>query len=114
MVDLQKALRELKDEFGSVASAVISRDGLLIAADMPEGVTAETFTIMCATLMGAASTAHSELKIGQPNLIRILSEKHEMVLSGAGRKSIAVCVVPIGAKIDDIERRLDRIADSVS
>jgi len=114
MVDLQKALRELKEEFGSVASAVISRDGLLIAADMPEGVTAETFTIMCATLMGAASTAHSELKIGQPKLIKISSEKYDMILAGAGRKSIAVSIVPIGSKIDDLQRKLDKIADSVS
>lgn len=114
MVDLQKALKELKEEFGSVASAVISRDGLLIAADMPDGVTSETFTIMCATLMGAASTAHSEIKIGQPKLIRISSEKHEMVIAGAGRKSLAVSIVPIDSKIDDLRRKLDEIADGAS
>jgi hypothetical protein len=113
MVDLQKALKQLKTEFGSLASAVISRDGLLIAADMPEGTTAETFTIMCATLMGAASTAHSELRIGQPRLIRIASEKHDMILAGAGRKSIVVSIVPLGSKIDDLQRKMEMISDNV-
>jgi hypothetical protein len=37
-----------------------------------------------------------------------------MVLAGAGRKSIAVSIVPTGSKIDDLQRKLDKIADSVS
>jgi len=98
--EMQKSLRNLKSEFGSLASAIVSRDGVMIASDIPEGVIAETFTIMCATMMGAASTAHSELKIGQPKAMRILSEKHEMLLVSAGRKAIIVCVVPLGTKID--------------
>ena len=113
MVDLQKTLRQLKIESGSIASAIISRDGLLIAADLPEGTTAETFTIMCATLMGAASTAHSELKIGQPRFIKVSSEKHDMILVGSGRKSIVVSVVPLGSKIDDLQRKMEQISDSV-
>lgn len=113
MADLQRALKELKAEFGSLASAVISRDGLLIAADLPEGTATETFTIMCATLMGAASTAHSELRIGQPKIMRITSEKHEMVLAGTGKKAIAISIVPQGAKVDELQKKLERLADAV-
>ncbi len=113
MVDLPKALKELRGEFGSMASAAMSRDGILIAADMPEGVIAETFTIMCATLMGAASTAHSELKIGQPKVMKITSDKHEMMLVGAGRKSIIVSVVPLGSNVDALIQRMEKISEVI-
>lgn len=113
MAELQKALRELKTEFGSVASAVVSRDGLLIAADFPEGIAAETFTIMAATMMGAASTAHSELRIGQPKFMRVTSDRHEMFLADAGRKAIVISIVPIGAKTDELKKKLDRLVQMV-
>lgn len=111
--ELQRALRNLRTEFGSMASAVVSRDGILMASDIPEGVIAETFTIMCATMMGAASTAHSELRIGQPKTMRVTSEKHEMVLVSAGRKAIIICVVPAGAKVDQLQARLREIVEGV-
>jgi len=113
MVDLQKTLKDLRSEFGSVASAVVSRDGILIAADIPEDALPETFTIMCATMMGAASTAHSELKIGQPRILRVTSDRHEMILIGAGRKAIVCCVVPIGARIEPLQQRLQKIIEGV-
>lgn len=112
-VELQRALKGLRTEFGSMASAVVSRDGILIASDIPDGVIAETFTIMCATMMGAASTAHSELRIGQPKAMRVTSEKHEMILVSAGRKAIIICVVPVGAKIDQLQARLREIVEGV-
>jgi len=110
--EMQRALKSLRTEFGSIASAIISRDGILIASDIPGGVIAETFTIMCATMMGAASTAHSELRIGQPKMMRVISEKHEMMLVSAGRKMIIVCVVPIGVNIDQLQARLREIIES--
>ena len=113
LADLQKALKDLKSEFGTVASAVISRDGILIVADIPENALPDTFTIMCATMMGAASTAHSELRIGQPKVLRVTSEKHEMILIGAGRKAIVCCVVPIGSRIEPLQQRLQQIIESV-
>jgi len=112
-VELQKSLKNLKSEFNSLASAVVSRDGIMISSDIPEGAIAETFTIMCATMMGAASTAHSELRIGQPKAIRVLSEKHEMIVVGAGRKFAIVCVVPLGTKIDQVQQKLNQIIENI-
>lgn len=111
--ELQRALKSLRSEFGSIASAIISRDGILLVSDIPEGVVAETFTIMCATMMGAASTAHSELRIGQPKIMHVTSEKNEMLLLSAGRKAIIVCVVPAGARLDELQSRLKEIVEGV-
>lgn len=113
MADLQKALKELKSQFGTIASAIISRDGVLMAADIPQETLPDTFTIMCATMMGAASTAHSELRISQPKVLRVTSEKHEMILVGAGRKAIIICVVPVGSRIEPLLQRLQQLAESL-
>jgi len=111
--ELTSALKDLRKEFKTIASAIISRDGILIASDIPDGVIIETFTIMCATLMGAASTAHSELRIGQPRAMRIFSERHEMMLVGAGKRAIIICAVPLGTKIDLLQQRLHKIVESM-
>src|SRR5512136_2207845 len=115
-MELKPALRELRQSCGAIASAVISRDGLIIAADVPEGVSKETFGIMCATLLGAASTAHSELRIGTPIHVTVESEDAKMIVVGAGRKALIVTVIgrkgnPALAlkKLDDLSETLKMI-----
>jgi len=61
---LLRVLSGLKAEGDIEGSAVITRDGLLIAADLPSRIDAETFAAMAATMTGAAETAVSELKKG--------------------------------------------------
>lgn len=114
MIDLQETIGSLKTEFDAKASAVISRDGLLIASDLPENITAETFTIMCATMMGAASTAHSECGIGQPKVMRVISDEHEMVIVGAGRRALVISVVPLGTNNEKLLEKLNMIMNMVN
>ena len=61
---LREILMELNRSAGVYASALVSRDGLLVASVMPEDVDAEAFAAMTATMLGAAETAFSELKRG--------------------------------------------------
>ena len=91
--ELKPVLRDLRVSCGAIASAVISRDGLMIASDLPEGVSMETFAIMCATLLGAASTANSELHVGTPQSVIVESDGGRMILMGAGRKTLVVAVI---------------------
>lgn len=113
VIDLQEKLNELRTDFNAMSSAVMSRDGLMIAADIPDGVIPETFTIMVATMMGAASTAHSELKLGQPLVQRVTSEKYEMLVVGAGRYGLVVSVVPKGTDFAAVLEKLKVITDSL-
>jgi len=112
-MELKPALRALRQSCGSIASAVVSRDGLIIAADVPEGVSMETFGIMCATLLGAASTANSELRIGTPIHVTVETEDAKMLVVGAGRKALIVTVV--GRKGDPALalKKLDEIAETL-
>ena len=112
-MELKPALRALRQSCGAIASAVISRDGLVIAADVPEGVSMETFAIMCATLIGAASTAHSELRIGTPLHVVVESEDAKMVVVGAGRKALIVGVVGRKSDANLALKKLDELADTI-
>lgn len=112
-MELKPALRALRQSCGAIASAVISRDGLVIAADVPEGVSMETFAIMCATLMGAASTAHSELRVGTPQHVLVESEDAKMVVVGGGRKAIIVAVMGRKGDAGAALKKLDELAETI-
>ena len=73
----------------------------------------ETFAIMCATLLGAASTAHSELRIGTPTHVIVDSEDAKMVLVGAGRKALLVAVIGKKGDVNLAIKKLDEIADTL-
>jgi len=111
-MELKPALRNLRQSCGAIASAIISRDGLVIASDMPEGVSGDTFAIMSATLLGAASTANSELRIGMPLSVVVESEDARILLVGAGRKALLVCVLPRKADQTMAMKTLQELADT--
>ncbi len=111
--ELKPALRSLRQTCGAFASAIISRDGLVIAADVPEGVSMETFSIMCATLLGAASTAHSELRVGTPVNVLVESEDARMIVKGAGRKALIVTVLPLKADMDVAMKKVEELAETI-
>jgi predicted regulator of Ras-like GTPase activity (Roadblock/LC7/MglB family) len=112
-VELKPSLRALHQSCGAIASAVVSRDGLVIASDVPEGVSNETFGIMCATLLGAASTAHSELRVGTPQHVIVESEDTKMVVVGAGRKALIVAVLGRKGDVQQTIKKLDEMAEMI-
>ena len=112
-MELKPALRALRQSCGSIASAIISRDGLVIAADLPDGVSMDTFSIMCATLIGAASTANSELRVGTPQSVPVESEDAKMLVVGAGRKALIVTVLPNRADAAVAKKELLKLADTI-
>ncbi len=111
--ELKPALRALRDEYGAFASAIVSRDGLIIASDIPDDVSSETFGIMCATLLGAACTANSELKTGAPLGVVVESEDSIMILVGAGRKALIVAAMPRDTDCDGARKRLETLAETI-
>lgn len=111
--ELKPALRALRQDFNALASAIVSRDGLIMAGDIPEDASSETFGIMCATLLGAASTAHSELRIGTPLGLMVESEESMMIVVGAGRKALIVAVVPREADCEAAKKKLEELAETI-
>jgi len=69
---LQEMVHALRAVTKAEAVAIINRDGAIVATELPNGVSQETFSIMCAAILGAGMTAATELRHAAPH--RILLE----------------------------------------
>ncbi len=102
MATLEEMLGTLNDECGATASAVVSKDGLVLASSMPDDIAPETFGIMTATILGASITASSEIKNPAPSRVVIESDSSRTIIFNASRRSILVVVVPGDVVPDDV------------
>ena len=114
---LEKILQGLKKVGGVKGSAVISRDGLMIAHDLLGSTDADTFAAMSAAMQGAAETAVSELKQGDLRQIVIESSKGKMVSIGAGKNAIVVILteqdINLGLILLEMGKASGRISDII-
>lgn len=86
-------LRDLRTRTGGIAAALVARNGLVLFADLPESVFPETLAVMYATILGAATTANSELDRARPEMIVIEGPDSKSVLVGTGENALLVVVV---------------------
>ena len=99
-------IKELKGRIGGIATALVSRDGLVLYADVPAGVYTETFAIMCATILGAAATANTELNRSPPDRIIVEGNDSRTIIVGCGKKALLVAVVDLSV---DAQRALAEV-----
>ena len=115
---LETILSGLKKTGGIQGSAVISRDGLIVASDLSENVDADTVAAMSAAMQGAAETAVQELNQGELNQIIIDSGKGKMISIGAGENAILVVLgdvkVNLGLVLLALGKAKSKIADILS
>ncbi|MDI6888231.1 MAG: roadblock/LC7 domain-containing protein [Methanocellales archaeon] len=110
---LEKVLTDLGRTGDIEASAIVSRDGLLMASDIPKSVHADTFAAMSATMLGAAETAILELKKGIPDRVIVESRKGKVITIGAGPKALLVVMTPPEAGLGLILVNMEKAADKI-
>jgi hypothetical protein len=110
---LEEVLKDLETTGDIEASAVISRDGLLMASAIPASFYAETFAAMSATMLGAAETAISELGRGMPERVIAESDKTKIIACGAGEKALLVAMTRPEAKLGLILVEMEKAAEKV-
>lgn len=88
---LSDILGELNNNENVVSSVVVSRSGMHIAGNPPDGVHLETFVAMSAILLGSAETAISELK-GDLEEVLIELSRSRIIIEEAGNKALLVVV----------------------
>ncbi|MFA4955516.1 MAG: roadblock/LC7 domain-containing protein [Candidatus Methanoperedens sp.] len=96
---LEKILKNINNIGGVETSAVASRDGLLICSTMPRKQHVETFVAMCATMIGAAETATTELGKGIPDRIIVESKTGRIIGTGAGQKALLLVMTKPDASL---------------
>ncbi|MCW4005773.1 MAG: roadblock/LC7 domain-containing protein [Candidatus Bathyarchaeota archaeon] len=107
---IDSILRELKTVGGVESSAVVTRDGLLVASDTSPDVDAETFAAMSASMVGSAETAVTEVKGGTANRVIVESENSKLIALGAGPKVLLVVMTTRDAALGLILLKLNEAA----
>ena len=110
---LEDVLKHIKETIGADGAAIIGRDGLVISVDMPSGVIVETFSIMCATIIGAAVTANSEVHKKIPDRVIITSTEGNILMCGAGKKAILVVVVQPSVPMKIVIQEMKHAAEQI-
>jgi predicted regulator of Ras-like GTPase activity (Roadblock/LC7/MglB family) len=85
---MEQILKEINKTGGIDASAIASRDGLLICSSLSKQQQAETLVAMSATMIGAAEAAAYELGKGIPDNIVVESKNGKLIVIGAGPKAL--------------------------
>jgi hypothetical protein len=111
--DLENLLAGLKRTGNVQASAIVSRDGLLMASDIPQNIHAEAFAAMNATMVGAAETAVSELQKGVLARVVIESRDVKIIACGAGPKALLVVMFGPEAGLGLILVEMNKVSEKV-
>ena len=114
---LEKILNDLAHIGGIEASAVASRDGLLIYSTVSRELHAETFAAMSATMLGAAETATTELGKGIPERIIVESKNGRIIATGAGSKALLLVMTEpdagLGLILIEITKASEKIKEAL-
>ena len=109
---LDEMVRALRDVAQAEAVAVINRDGGVVAAALPPGVSQETFSIMCAAILGAGMTAATEVHHAAPHRVVLESADATILIQAMGRRSMLVLLVPPERTLGSLSTALDRFAQA--
>jgi predicted regulator of Ras-like GTPase activity (Roadblock/LC7/MglB family) len=95
--DIRPALQEVVEELTRLkdisAAAIVRRDGLVIAHDLPSESDARKIAAMSAAIVGAGEMAAEELSQGRFQRSIIRSDRGKILSTGAGEEAILVTLV---------------------
>ena len=113
-MSLEDMLRKARIACGATAMAIVSRDGVIVAADLPEVMSKETFSIMCATIMGAGMTAANELGRTPPAKVLMQSRDLQLIIVEAGRRAMIVAALPATTDAQRVMQELEALASAAA
>jgi uncharacterized protein len=96
------------------ASAIVSKEGLLINSRTQPDVDARIFSALCSTIMGAAEAASGQMITGVVSQISVKTEKGTIVLIPAGEKAILTVLTDPEAQLGLIFFEMETIAGQIN
>ena len=114
MTAVADMVRALRDVTKAEAVAVVNRDGGIVAAELPRNVSQETFSIMCAAILGAGMTAATELGHTAPHRVLLESDDATVVIQEIGRRAMVVLVVSPERVVSDLDAAILRFAQAAA
>jgi len=108
-----KIAHDLKNIGDIEASAITSRDGLLVYSTISQKHRAETFAAMSATMVGAAETATTELEKGIPDRIIVETKHGKIIATGAGPKALLIVLTRPNANLGLVLLEVGKISEKI-
>jgi len=110
---LEKIFNDLLNIEGIEASAIASRDGLLICSNLPQKRNAEAFAAMAATMFGAAEAATTVLGKGIPDKIIVESKHGRIIATGAGLRTLLLVMIEQNVALELILIKIAKVSERV-
>ncbi|UCE37067.1 MAG: roadblock/LC7 domain-containing protein [Thermoplasmata archaeon] len=92
--ELKNILSNLKTEQNIEICAVISRNGIPLAYELPKGVHIDAFSTLSATILGASEVIYSGLGKSSPDRVMIEANGTSYIATGVGPKALLVAMSP--------------------
>ena len=105
-----KTLGEIGDVIGS---AIVRRDGLLIASNLSSGVNSKAVAAMAAAIVGTSEISTKELDIGEFNQVIVNANNGQYVSIGAGGEAILICLIKRAANLGLVLLEMERSAKKI-
>ena len=114
----QQVLDDLNGSSADVeASALISKDGLMIASALPSGIDEDRVGAMSAALLSLGDRAGRELERGGIDQVMIQGEKGYVIMTSAGEEAVLTVLAKTNAKLGliflDIKRASKVLAELI-
>jgi predicted regulator of Ras-like GTPase activity (Roadblock/LC7/MglB family) len=110
---LQQSLKKVTAVKGVTGSAIVARNGLLIASELPRDLDERRLGAMTATMMGAVETTGIMLNKGSVRRVVAEAEHVTLVAMGAGSKAIIVCTAENGVNLGMLMLEMEEQAAQV-
>ena len=114
--ELKGILSDLKNSHDITSCAVVSRNGIPLAYELPPGSHVDAFSTLSATILGASEVIFNGL--GKPNPDRILIESNngKYIAVGVGPKALLVAIADMDSsslaeKIDTCANKIREVLD---
>lgn len=114
MTSLEDMVHGLRDLTKAEAVALINRDGSIVVTELPPGISQETFSIMCAAILGAGTTAATELGHSAPHRVVLESDDATLVIQEVGRRAMLVIVIPPERPVSELLTVVERFAQAAA
>jgi predicted regulator of Ras-like GTPase activity (Roadblock/LC7/MglB family) len=90
--ELKSILNKLRTDRNVEICAVISRNGIPLAYELPDGVHIDAFSTLSATILGASEVIYSGLGKSAPNRVMIEANGTNYIAIGVGPKALLVAM----------------------
>ena len=110
---LTGVLATLRKSPGVEGSALLSRDGIPVVADLPASYSRETFSAMTAAMLGAAETAMIEIGRNVPDRLILENVDTRLVAVGVTNELMLVVVAKTSAPLPDLVKAITTGAEAI-